>query len=201
MTALSRIDQQQQKPVVDRWKIVLKGRIQMVGKKVNRETLAAMIFCVGCVLSGCQSEVSSPQTAETGRTAESAEPAHDHPDHGPHGGDLIELGDGDYHAEVVHGDASLTFWILDGSAADGVAVTADTAVINGSYAAEKQQFPLTAQPQDGDPEGTASCFVSDDATLLEWLEQPLARLRLSVNIGDTPWGGAIVHDHDHDHDH
>ena len=173
----------------------------MVRGRYSSMALAGMMVCWALVNSGCQSETSTPAAAEKNLAAEPATAAHNHPEHGPHGGDLIELGDGDYHAEVAHADASLKIWILDGSAADPVAVSTANAVINGSYAADKQQFSLTAQPQPGDADGTASCFVSNDATLLEWMEQPLARLRLSVTIGDTPWGGAIVHDHDHDHGH
>ncbi len=160
------------------------------------------VFTAACfavsITIGCQQTV-APETAAA--PEETIAEQHDHPDHGPHDGDLIELGDGDYHGELLHDDKSLTIWILDGAAAETVAAGAGDAVVNGIYGDERQQFVLTPQPQDGDAEGMASCFVSDDATLLEWLERPIARLRISVSIDGAPWAGSIVHDHDHDHDH
>ena len=57
--------------------------------------------------SGCADSADDPQYSDVSET-ESEKPdenehaAHAHPSEGPHGGDLIELGNENYHAELVH---------------------------------------------------------------------------------------------------
>lgn len=63
-------------------------------------TLAIAAF----MLSGCSDPSGGDQFKEVS-TTENEQPdehAHAHPSEGPHGGDLIELGNEEYHAELVH---------------------------------------------------------------------------------------------------
>ena len=71
-------------------------------------TTTLAIMAVGMfTLSGCADPSGGDQFSEVSEH-DSEHPDHDphaghaHPSHGPHGGDLIELGNEEYHAELVH---------------------------------------------------------------------------------------------------
>lgn len=75
-------------------------------KDFLKTTLA--IMAVGMfTLSGCAEPSSDGQFSEVSehdneQATEDPHAGHAHPSHGPHGGDLIELGNEEYHAELVH---------------------------------------------------------------------------------------------------
>ena len=123
---------------------------------------------------------------------------HDHSAAGPHGGDLVELGEEEYHAEVVHEGGGVTVYMLDGSAKNASPVDAAEVMINLVHDGKPEQFVLQASPDSGDPQGKASRFVSDDAELAQDLDAGV-EARLMVNVGGTPYNGQISHDHGHDH--
>lgn len=129
---------------------------------------------------------------------------HAHPSEGPHHGDLVELGNEEYHAEIVHDDDRniLEVYILDGSATKEVAISASELTINLTHDGAPEQFTLTAKGVDGDSTGKSSCFVSTDAELLHHLDEEDTHPRLVVKIDGKSFRGEIVHSHEgHDHDH
>ena len=75
-------------------------------KDFLKATLA--IMTVGMfILSGCAEPSGDDQFSEVSehdneQPDEDPHAGHAHPSHGPHGGDLIELGNEEYHAELVH---------------------------------------------------------------------------------------------------
>ena len=75
-------------------------------KDFLKVTLA--IMAVGMfTLSGCAEPSGDDQFSEVSehdneQPDEEPHAGHPHPSHGPHGGDLIELGNEEYHAELVH---------------------------------------------------------------------------------------------------
>lgn len=128
----------------------------------------------------------------------------DHPSEGPHHGSLIELGNEEYHAELVHDDASgtVTIYLLDSSAKVAVTVDAKNLQINLSHEGKAEQFNLDASPETGDPAGKASRFISSDTELAEELDHEGAQAQLVVSIAGKQYRGAIEHDDDHEgHDH
>ncbi len=147
--------------------------------------------------AGCSNE-SAPKPSET---AEQSEPAenHAHPSEGPHHGSLIELGNEEYHAELVHDEEAgqVVIYILDGSAKELVPIAAESIVINTKYDGKPKQFALTAQPGETDPAGESSRFVSDDADLAQHLDKSHADHRLVLKIADRSYNGEIKHSHDH----
>lgn len=67
-------------------------------------TSLASLTMAAFLLSGCADPKGSEQFTEV-TVSENEQPdehAHAHPTEGPHGGDLIELGNEEYHAELVH---------------------------------------------------------------------------------------------------
>lgn len=128
---------------------------------------------------------------------------HDHPSEGPHHGTLIELGNEEYHAELVHDEETkqVTIYLLDSAVKESVSIPATEVTINISHDGMGEQFKLAAVPQDGDPEGTSSKFVSDDVHLAEDLDHEGSKATLVVTIDGKPYRSPIEHSHDDDHDH
>ena len=70
--------------------------------------MLTLSFCaiIALGLAGCggasSDKAASTSNAETSGPPATVEAGHAHPSEGPHGGSLIELGNEEYHAELVH---------------------------------------------------------------------------------------------------
>lgn len=165
------------------------------------------VVAIACLaaLMGCSQPRSSDSTgAKTGTVTTPPPPVaagHSHPSEGPHHGDLIELGNEEFHAEMVHDEKSVTIYLLDAAAKVAVPIEASDLVINLTHDGNPEQFTLSASPDTGDPTGKSSRFVSTDAELASHMEGEWAGGTLRVTINGKPYRGEIKHDHDHDHDH
>jgi hypothetical protein len=122
---------------------------------------------------------------------------HDHPTAGPHGGGLIELGNEEYHAELVHDDqaGTVTIYVLDSAAKASVPIEATEVTINLKHDDQAEQFKLAAAADQGDPAGKSSRFVSSDAELAKHLDHEDAAPQLVLTINGKQYRGAIEHDH------
>jgi hypothetical protein len=98
--------------------------------------LGLSLICVtGCSESGSTTVPSNTISELPPDTGDHDE--HAHPNEGPHHGDLVELGNEEYHAEVVHGEAgSVTVYILDSAAKVAVPIEAAELMINISHDGE-----------------------------------------------------------------
>lgn len=154
----------------------------------------AALLTSALLLVGCNPPPAVDTKPEGGATV------HNHPTEGPHGQPLIELGNEDYHAELVHDDkaGTVTIYILDSGATKEVAIDAAEVTINLKHGDHAEQFPLAAEP---DESGKASKFVSTDSHLAAHLDEEGAGGELVVTIDGTQYRGALAHDHDHAHDH
>lgn len=129
---------------------------------------------------------------------------HGHSDEGPHHGHLIELGKEEYHAELLHDDAThkITLYVLDGSAKKAVSIAETELTVNVLVADKPTQFKIPAVPQADDPSGQSSRFELVNEPLCEALDDPKSKARLSLTIAGKPYSGDMAHEgHDHDHDH
>ena len=127
---------------------------------------------------------------------------HAHPSEGPHHGDLVELGNEEYHAEVVHGEGgSVSVYILDSAATSAVPIDATELTINITHDGNAEQFKLPADRDASDPEGKSSRFTLKDAELSSDLDSHDAAARLVVTIEGKSFSGKIVHDHEGEHAH
>jgi hypothetical protein len=131
----------------------------------------------------------------------------DHVEKGPHGGQVFELG-GDYHAELVHDEAShrVQIFLLDAAVRDGVAIGEKQIVINAVVAGKPATFELAAAPLDGEGDGRSSRFESNDQALFHAVvEDHDSKSRLRVNIDGKQYVAEIAaceeHDHAGEHDH
>ncbi len=134
---------------------------------------------------------------------------HEHPTEGPHGGHLIELGNEEYHAELLHDENThtVTIHLLDGPAKQTVAVPLPEITLQLFRDGQFVKYALKAAQGPGNPAGAASRFEIADAALCDALcHEDEIRARLQVTINGKPFTGTIEHtshgDHDHEgHDH
>lgn len=121
---------------------------------------------------------------------------HSHPAHGPHGGELVELGKEAFHAELVHGDAGISMYVLDGSATETVAIASEKLVVSLKHDDQVASFDLAADPEANDTPGQTAKFTSTDPKFHQWLDAG-AEGAVVIQIEGKSYTGKIAHDHDH----
>ena len=178
--------------------------------------LTVLVSAVSVWLAGCNPAAPPSSTSGSG-TTDSHEheghghEGHDHAHHGPHGGDIMAIGEEQYHAEWKHDDATgtVTFYILDAEAKKEVPIAAEKITIDVKLG-EKDPitYELLAVNPVGDEKKTAQFEIVDQELLavIEGLtpEAKGVTATLNVDINGTPFSQKIekeAHDHDHAHDH
>jgi hypothetical protein len=157
-----------------------------------------MLVVAALTFAGCD----SGQTVTAPPPKKVADDGHDHPSEGPHHGDLVELGNEEYHAEIVHGDGgAVTVHMLDSSAKAAVPIDATEVLINMTHDGQPEQFKLAATPESGEPQGKSSRFNLVDAELAKHLDEEGAAAKLVITIAGKQYTGKIEHHHDHQHAH
>ena len=173
---------------------------------INHLTLALAVMIV-MIVAGCSNDSSTgPETGSPPNTMDSHDDhaGHARPTEGPHHGDLIELGNEEYHAEILHDEdaGTVTIYVLDGAATKQIPIDATEVTINAKHDGKPEQFTLAASPDANDPQGKSSRFVSNDEELAHHLDEEGAEPRLVLSINGKSYRGTISHDHDHEgHDH
>ena len=166
-------------------------------------SLASLVF-IGFTL-GCNDAKPGVAAPEKPKDAASkpVDDIHDHPSHGPNGGDLIELGDEEYHAELVHDEKvdDVTIFILDSSAKHAVAIEAIEVIINLKHDGKPEQHKLVAEPTGSDAKGKSSRFIAKgNKDLSHAIEEEGADARLQLMIDGKSYSGTIEHDHEEGND-
>ncbi len=126
---------------------------------------------------------------------------HQHPTEGPHGGHLIELGDEEYHAELLHDEAThkVAIHVLDGAGKKAVAIPATEITVQLFQDGKFVKYALKAVQASG---GSASQFELVDAALCDALcDGDATKGRLQVTIDGKPYTGVIEHERHEGHDH
>lgn len=127
---------------------------------------------------------------------------HEHHHHGPHNGELMELGNEQYHAEWIHDESGkVTVYILDSAAKKEVPIAADEITIDVKIGNNPPQpFHLTAvNPRDGK---SAAFEITDKnfEPLFHQLKSTSVTLTLHVNIDGKQFDEPIK-EHEHGHEH
>jgi hypothetical protein len=154
--------------------------------------------------AGCDSGSVTREAKPTGSNADTTgkvDGGHDHPSEGPHHGTLIELGNEEYHAELIHDEALVTVYILDKTAKQSIPIEAADITINLVHDGKPTQFKLAAIPDANDPAGKSSRFSLQDSGLVKELEHDHAAAKLSVLIEGKAYRGEIHHEHEGQHHH
>jgi hypothetical protein len=167
----------------------MQRRLKMFAKFQFLSTVSVAILSLSMI--GC----GGPQPSGT-RPAQSAHV--DHHDEGPHGGTLIEFGNEEYHAELVHDEAArtVTVYVLGGDAKTSVAIAVPELTINLTHDGQAEQFKLAASADAKDAPGKSSRFVSSDAELVADLDHEGVKAELAVTIDGKPYRAKIDHHHD-----
>jgi hypothetical protein len=140
------------------------------------------------------------------------EAAQAHPTQGPNGGHLIELGNEEYHAELLHDENTntVTVHLLDAAGTQPVVISQPEITIQLFQDGQFVKYSLKPVQDSESPEAAASCFEVVDSRLCDALchEEEITG-RLQLTIGGKPYSGTIEHRaHDNDqanehagHDH
>jgi hypothetical protein len=160
-------------------------------------------------LAGCNP--TEPSSSNGSGTTDSHEhdhghEGHDHSHKGPHGGDIMVIGEEEYHAEwKLEGDGKVTFYILDAAAKEDVPIAAEKITINTKVNDVDSSYDLVAVSPSGDEKKTAQFEITDVQLegVLESLSEKVSAI-LNVDINGKPFSQKIekeAHDHGHDHAH
>ncbi len=154
------------------------------------------IFAVtsfGLLVAGCGAGGNSGHNGQDAPAGQSSH-ADDHPTEGPHGGHLIELGEEEYHAELIEDEAThtVTIYLLNSSGKQPVEGDEPEITLNLFRNGEFVSYTLTAA------EGK-SVFSLTDAELCDLLlHAEDLKGRLNVAIAGKDYVGIIDHEaHDH----
>jgi hypothetical protein len=167
--------------------------MESVKRKNPREEPMRTIECVILValLAACGKKDGA---AEEGNGHEDGD-GHDHAAHaGPHDGEVLDLGGGAYHLEILHDHdgGNMTVYVLGADLKTPVPVAAP--VVN----LEKGPVQFTLTPIDPAPDGKAVAFKGSH----EGLRSDPWEGRIVVKIGDKTYQSPLEGEgHDHDHDH
>ncbi len=161
--------------------------------------LSASVSVAGCGSQPKETPKRKPAEKTGGGVAQTPRV---HPAEGPHGGDLVDFGNGAYHAELVHDhDAHrVTVHLLDSSAKRPVAVSQSEIVLQVFRDGQFVKHVLKAAPGEGEAAGKTSRFEIVDEELCEAVahgEDFRGRLRVTIDgqeqIGVIELGG---HEHE-----
>lgn len=184
----------------------------MLKMNVRPGCFFAFLGAAAFAFAGCN-KPSAPSGSGTGTEEHAHEHGDEHEGHahteaedhghgakGPHGGDLIELGAGEIHAELVHDDStkSVVVYLLDKSASKALAISADHVVINVVHDGKGQQFDLQADPEDGNATGTSSRFAASNGELVGDLDHEHGGAELVIEADGKQYRGKVDHHHDHE---
>ena len=176
------------------------SKIQRFKRFASLVVMVAFSSLVGCSDADTRSTttISGPPPATDSHEGHD----HAHPTEGPHHGDLVELGNEEFHAEVIHGEAgSVTVHILDSAAKVAVPIDVTELTINISHDGKAEQFKLSAERESTDPEGKCSRFSIKDEELASDLDSHDATAKLVVSIDGKSYSGRIEHQHEGEHAH
>lgn len=114
----------------------------------------------------------------------------------------VELGNEEYHAEIVHGEAgNVSVYMLDSAAKATVPIDAAEVTINITHDGNAEQFKLPADRDASDPDGKSSRFSLKDEELAAELDSADAVAKLAVTIDGKSYSGKIEHAHAGEHKH
>jgi hypothetical protein len=152
--------------------------------------LGALVLSAALWSTGCDSGKGTTAGDEHGENDHgdhggAHDHAHDHA-HGPHGGEIIEIGDEEYHAEYLKtDDGTVTVYVLDASMKNEVPIAAEEIAIDTKVGDKATTFKLAAVDRsEGDEPKTAKFEVVDKelaGVLVALSDGVTATLKLEIN--------------------
>ncbi len=149
---------------------------------------------------------SAQQTKPTLVAGRNAAPAHSHAAHdhgtvGPNKGNVLEIGRGEYHAELVVDEETkqVTIYLLDSKLKSYVAIDSPFVTVNFKIGNKPAQVKLLPVPLDADAKGASSRFSLINAELFEALHDAKSDAKLSLRIDKKNYVTKLSHTHEHVH--
>ena len=127
--------------------------------------------------------------------------AHGHDSHGPNKGDLLEIGRGEFHAELVVDEESqqIIVYLLDSTLKSYISIDAAFLTVNFKVGNKPVQVKLLPVPQDADAKSLSSRFSLISPELFAALHDATSDAKFSLRIGKKSYVAKLAHDHHHDH--
>jgi hypothetical protein len=164
---------------------------------------AFAILMVWAGLQGC-GDSRSPEAHKHATASNPDDQGSGHSHDAPHSGRIVDLGNGQYHAELTHDDAThqVAVYILDSTAQRAAPIDAQSITINCLLSGQPKQFVLASASQPDDPPGKASRFELVSEPLCDAWDAHNSGARLNVLIAGRPYVGDIEsHNHAAGHGH
>jgi len=157
---------------------------------------------------GCSSKEDTRKfDAKDSEASAEAEHSHDHEHaHGPNGGHILEVGEEQYHLEVVFDDKgrTLTTYILGPDAKTAFPIAVETIDFDLEIGDKEQEIPLAAKPLEGEKEGKSSRFVAEGKAIPDSIKtESDLNGHFHLDIGEDHFHVDLEHgEHGHEgHDH
>ena len=160
---------------------------------------------VSIAISGCGGggDFKTAEQIQKEQPAHADDHGHDHGHgaEGPHHGAVVELGEEEFHAEIVLDEPNhtLKLYILGPDAKTAATTAADSAIL---IPEEEGELKLTPGP--GQIEGQYSVFqLVDEKVVHKLAEEGFLHGNLKVKVGEKDYTASVdAHFHgEHDHDH
>lgn len=165
-------------------------------------TLLALAIAVQLTASLAAQQTKAPAAGKSQAAAQDHaghnHAAHDHGAKGPNKGELLEIGRGEYHGELVIDEESkqVVVYLLDGSLKNYIAIDAAFVTVNFKNGTQPAQVKLLPVPQDADVKGSSSRFGLISPELFEALHDAKSDAKLSLRIGKKNYVSKLAHSHE-----
>lgn len=179
-------------------------RVLMMSRLEFRALLVSVLLGCGAIV-GCGESSSGTPVQISGNPPPLFDDPHGegcaHASRGPHDGELLELGRGNYHVELVHDDDTHTVsvYVLDATATSMVPIAADEIQLNLILSGEPKQFRLPSVAQSTDPAGSSSCFCLQDELLCTALDAKNTKGRIVLAVDERPYSADLRRADRHTH--
>ena len=163
-------------------------------------TAAFALVLTGCTDSSSEFTEVSHDESEVRHDDHSG---HGHGAHGPNGGEIVEVGNEEFHAEVVVDEDThrIDVFVLGSDAKTAKPIDATEISVSFKHGDEVEDFKLAAAALDGEAEGQSSKFTLTSEELFEELHEHSEGATLSFTAGGESLSGTVTHSHDHGDEH
>jgi hypothetical protein len=166
--------------------------------------LVAWMIGLAAFAAGCGSDAASYRPIPKDVQVKDTQPPHEHGDHGPHGGHLVELGEEEYHAEVVLDVKSkaVNVYLLSSDPQKAAPVDAKEVVLELTIDGKTGPHVAKPSPQKDDPAGKSSRFIlTDDPDIKAKIDdEHELEGHVKVVIKGKSYSGEITHEHGDHHE-
>lgn len=160
--------------------------------------LAMLGFLVGCGGEKPGTPPSKPGDEKNHKVDENAHVGHEH---GPNGGEVIELGEEEYHLEWDRDDKTdtVTFYLLDKDLKNVTESDAKEIKIVSKVGEKENTYTLPHVASESETAKSWKFELADKALITALIAPEGVTNQLIISVGGKEYSAAIKHDAAHDH--